>query len=130
MPLQLDEENGGKILLVDVSGKLTKEDYEHFVPEIDHLVERHGKVRILFKMHDFHGWKVAAMWEDTKFAFKHFRDIARLAVVGEKAWQKGATIFCKPFTKAEVRYFDHTELEKAQGWLREEEPGNPSQHSS
>ena len=32
MPIQLNEENGGKVLAVHVSGKLVKADYEHFVP--------------------------------------------------------------------------------------------------
>jgi hypothetical protein len=31
MPIQLNEENGGKIPAVHVSGKLAKADYEHFV---------------------------------------------------------------------------------------------------
>ncbi len=33
MSIQVNEENGGKLLVVHVSGKLTKADYEHFVPE-------------------------------------------------------------------------------------------------
>lgn len=33
MPIQLKEENHGKILIVHVSGTLTKADYENFVPD-------------------------------------------------------------------------------------------------
>jgi hypothetical protein len=29
MPIQLNEENAGKTLVVHISGKLTKADYEH-----------------------------------------------------------------------------------------------------
>jgi hypothetical protein len=28
-------------------------------------------------------------------------------------------IFCKPFTKAKVRYFDHAEIHDAHKWLDE-----------
>ena len=35
MPIQLNEENGGKVLIVHVSGKVIKADYEHFVPEFE-----------------------------------------------------------------------------------------------
>ena len=56
MPIQLNEENGGKILVVHVSGKLVKADYEHFVPEFERLVRQHGKLRVLFDMTGFHGW--------------------------------------------------------------------------
>lgn len=57
-------------------------------------------------MHDFHGWELAAAWEDTKFSMRHFHDSERLAMVGEKAWQHWMAVFCKPFTKADVRYFE------------------------
>src|SRR5664280_1425871 len=107
MPIKLNEENGGKILAVHVSGKLVKADYEHFVPEFERLVRQHGKLRVLFDMTGFHGWTAGALWEDTKFAMHHFSDIERLAVVGEKKWQHGMATFCKPFTKATIQYFDH-----------------------
>jgi hypothetical protein len=120
MPIQLNEENGGKTLVVHVSGKLAKADYEHFVPEFERLVGLHGKLAVLFDMSAFHGWNAGALWEDTKFALKHFGDIARLAMVGEKKWQHGMATFCKPFTKATIRYFDHADIAEARAWLIEE----------
>lgn len=117
MTLQLTEENGGKSVVVHVSGKLVKADYEHFVPEIERLVRQHGKLRLLFEMTDFHGWEVSAAWEDFKFGIEHFADIERLAMVGENKWQQGMAIFCKPFTKAEVRYFEHSDAAAARAWL-------------
>jgi hypothetical protein len=73
MPIQLKEENGGKILAVHVSGKLAKADYEHFVPEFEWLVLQHGKLRVLFDMTGFHGWDASALWEDIKFDIKALR---------------------------------------------------------
>jgi hypothetical protein len=40
MPIQLNEENCGKILVLQVGGKLVREDYEHFVPEFERLVRQ------------------------------------------------------------------------------------------
>ncbi len=119
MTIQLKEENGGKMLAIHVSGKLEKTDYEHFVPEFERLVRQHGKLRVLFDMSAFHGWEIGALWEDTKFAVKHFGDIERIAMVGEKRWQQGMATFCKPFTKAMLRYFDHAGEEEALKWLDE-----------
>ena len=73
----------GEFLHVKVSGKLTKEVYEAFAPVVDGQIQEHGKVRILFEMHDFHGWTAGALWEDLKFDFNHWKDIERLAIVGE-----------------------------------------------
>ena len=72
-----------------------------------------------FDMTGLHGWTVGALWEDTKFATRHFSDIDRLAVVGEKKWQEEMATFCKPFTKATVRYFDHAVADEARKWLGE-----------
>ena len=119
MPIQLNEENGEDFLTVRVTGKLAKSDYEHFVPEFERLVRQHGKLRILFDMTEFHGWDAGALWEDIKFDIKHFGDIERLAMVGDKGWQHGMANFCKPFTKAAVRYFEHAEAAEARNWLGE-----------
>jgi hypothetical protein len=122
MPIQFNEENGGKILVVNVSGKLAKADYEHLVPEFERLVQQHGKLRVLYDMTDFHGWDLGALWEGTLFKIKRSADterIERCAMVGEKKWQQVMTTFCKPFTKATIRYFDHAEAAEARKWLEE-----------
>jgi hypothetical protein len=116
--LTIAESAEGKILEVQVSGKLTKEDYSEFVPHVERLIEQHGKIRVLFYLNDFHGWSAGALWEDVKFDWKHFRDIERLAIVGESKWQEGMAVFCKPFTTAEVRYFEHEQLPEARQWIQ------------
>jgi len=115
MATHLSEENGGKLLEVRVSGKLTHDDYQHFVPAFERLVQQHGKIRVLFVMTDFHGWEAGALWDDIKFDLKHFSDIERLAMVGEKMWEKGMSVFCRPFTSATIRFFD--DIEQARAWL-------------
>ncbi len=102
-----------------ISGKLTKGDYERFVPEIERMMKAHEKVRILVEMLDFHGWTVAAAWEDTKFGIRHFNDIDRIAIVGDMAWEKGVSLLCKPFTLAKVKYFDTTQMTAAKTWIME-----------
>ena len=64
MSVELRTEAGGEILVVKLSGKLTKEDYEEFVPEVERLIHQHGKVRMIVQMHDFHGWSLGALWQD------------------------------------------------------------------
>ena len=110
----------GKLTHVKVTGKLTKEAYEKLVPVVDQQIQEHGKLRILFETHDFHGWTAGALWEDLKFDFKHWKDIERLAIVGESKWEAGMAVFCKPFTMAKVRYFDHAKLEEAKSWIESE----------
>ena len=119
MTLTFNETEKGQFIDLTVTGKLTKEDYQHFVPRIEKDIQENGKVRILFQMKDFHGWKAAALWEDIKFDWKHFSDIERLAMVGDKQWEKGMSVFCKPFTTAKIRFFNPDEIEQAKSWLQE-----------
>lgn len=119
MAIELNELHGGKVLVVRVSQKLSKEDYEQFTPEIERLVGRFGKLRILFEMHNFEGWDAGALWEDVKFDAKHFNDIERLAFVGDKKWEKGMATFCRAFTTAEIKYFDWHDVDEAQAWIEE-----------
>ena len=113
----VDEEVRGKILEVHLHGKLGREDYEEFIPETERLIRQHGKISILVEMHDFHGWDGGALWEDLKWNAQHFKDIERLAIVGEETWHRWMTGFCKPFTNAEVRYFEPGRLEEARAWV-------------
>jgi len=108
-----------KLFEVQVSGKLTAEFYHQFVPAVEKQIEQYGKLHILFIMHDFHGWTAGAMWEDLKFDLKHWKDIERLALVGETKWQHGMASFCKPFTQATIRYFEHDQLDEARKWAAE-----------
>ena len=117
MAIQLIEKNGGRVLEVTVSGKLAHEDYQRFVPEFERLLKEHGKLRVLFEMADFHGWEAGALWDDIKFDLRHFSDVERLAMVGERQWEKGMSVFCKPFTTAHIRYFDKSQAAQARAWL-------------
>ena len=117
MAIQITEKDNGKILEVLGTGKLTHEDYQKFTPEFERLVKQHGKIRVLFDMIDFHGWQAGAIWDDLKLDMKHFSDIERLAMVGDKQWEKAMSTFCKPFTTAKVRYFDRAQSAEAYAWL-------------
>jgi hypothetical protein len=119
--IELKQLDHGKYLELHISGRITRDDYGHFLPEVERLIQEHGKIRILLDMHDFHGWTTGALWEDLKFDVRHFRDIERVAMLGESAWEKGMSAFCKPFTTAAIRYFDRDQPgqpEAARAWLQ------------
>jgi len=117
MPVSLKNYANSQTLKVTISGKLDKDDYARFIPVVEDLIQQHQKLDLLVVLHDFHGWTAGALWEDIKFDAKHFRDIGKLALVGEKDWEAGMAKFCKPFTTAEVRYFQREQLADAMEWV-------------
>jgi len=108
-----------KTLGFKLSGKLHDEDYKTFVPAVDKAIAEQGKVRMLAVFHDFHGWDAKALWDDIKFSTTHCTKIERIALVGERSWEKGMAAVCKPFTMAKIQYFDAADIAKAKAWLSE-----------
>ena len=118
------ETGSPKLVGVKLSGTLHDEDYRRFVPMIESILTAEGKVRLFVQFEEFQGWDMHAAWDDFKFALKHYSDFERIAMVGERQWEKWMASVCKPFTKAKVRYFDRSEVDAAWKWLKESEGGD------
>jgi hypothetical protein len=115
--LAVRAESDGKLLIVTMIGRLQQRDYANFVSTVDAAVSRHGKVRILLEMHNFHGWSLGAAWEDLKFDLRHFNHIERVAIVGEAPWEMWLGTFFKPFTRATIMYFPKVREANAHAWI-------------
>lgn len=120
--VQFEEKAGGNVVEIHLTDTLTKGDYTKFVPEMERLIQEHGRLRLIVDMHEFRGWTVAALWHDLKFDLKHFRDVERIAMIGETQWQKWMASFCTPFTRAKIRYFTHEHADEARAWAAEDLP--------
>jgi hypothetical protein len=121
MPLELHQLNDQAITYVNATGTLDKSDYPRFAAEFERAAQKQGKLRIFFDMTKASGWDGGAIWSEIKFDAKHFEQIQRMAVVGDKSWEKVWTTFAEPFTMAEIRYFDAANSEEAVRWLKSSE---------
>ncbi len=119
------EKSSGKVIGFVLSGKLHDEDYKTFVPQVESVLAREGKARLLAHFQEFHGWDIRAACDDMHFGIKHYVDIEKIALVGDRKWEEGMAKICKPFTKAAVKYFDADDIEQAWAWLREEHKVEP-----
>jgi len=120
MPIKSTPLISERVLHVRLNGKLTDEDYRTFVPELEALIARHGSLRLLVEMSDFHGWHAGALWDDFKVYLKHGNEIERIAIVGEKGWQEWMTRMARPFLHSETRFFEHADAGDARRWILEE----------
>jgi hypothetical protein len=115
---------------VKLSGRLHDEDYRRFVPMIESILTAEGKVRLFVQFEEFEGWDMHAAWDDFKFALNHYSDFERIAMVGDRRWEKWMASVCKPFTKAKVKYFDRSEVDAAWTWLRQDDEGDKATEES
>jgi universal stress protein A len=106
---------------IRISGKLSEKDYDCIEQRLRERLGHHRKLRLLVDMDDFEGWEsISALWQDLKLDVRHNNDIERLAMVGEKGWQRWMTRLSQPFIKGKMRYFDRKDLNQAWQWLRQD----------
>ena len=122
MAIILSEDPTTKVLNVRVSEKFTHVDYQQFASRFEALLKQHGKLNVLFEMVNFHGWELAAVWDDLKFDAKHFSHIQRLAMVGDKQWEQAISVLARLFTTATIRYFDAAAINEARAWVSRNDP--------
>ena len=114
------DRSSDKVIGLKLSGKLLHEDYQQFIPKLEALIGEHGSIRCLIEMSEFHGFEPRALWDELKFDTTHASKIERCAVVGNRAWERWTTNLSKPlFFRAQLRYFDASELEEAWDWIYE-----------
>lgn len=114
------ETRSPNLIGLKVTDKL-HEDYQAFVQTMETILTAGGKVRLFVQYEDLPGWDMYAAWDDFKLNLAHHSDFERIAVVGDRKWEKLMASFCLPFTKAQVKCFDRAEVDAAWKWLEENE---------
>ena len=106
------------LMALKVSGKMTKADYDALGPWIEARVAEHPKPAALIVIDDFAGFDgIEAVAEDLKLGVKHYNDMGKVAMVGDRAWLKAIVKLFAPFSRADIEYFDEGDVERARTWL-------------
>ncbi|MBU1313121.1 MAG: STAS/SEC14 domain-containing protein [Alphaproteobacteria bacterium] len=118
---QIMTETDIRVLAIRVRGTLNKADYDGLHSWLDDQLQRRPRPSVLVVMEDFEGWEsISALLEDGKIDLVHQDDVQRVAMVGDKRWQKWMTVASQPLSKATIRYFDVDEIDAARAWLRDD----------
>ncbi len=112
-----ESENGN--VGIKIEGKLTQNDYELLIPYIDRLRQEVDLVGLLCDMTECEGLNSQAVCEDLTRHLQQFREITRVAVVGDSRWMECGTKVFHPLQKTTVQYFTPERMEEAWKWLKE-----------
>ena len=104
-----------------LSEKLDGDDFDLIIPILEEQIAANGKIALFWEMSSFHGWTTEALLSDAGFDIEHHNDFTRIAMVGEKKWHAWMTKLMKPFTTAEVQYFEIQERIAALKWAEDGE---------
>ncbi|MBI1371684.1 MAG: hypothetical protein GC159_02840 [Phycisphaera sp.] len=119
MSITLDEEAGGRILLMHATGRLTRGDYERVLPAMEQCVLRNGKVRLLCVFEHIKTWEEGALVCEAWFQSRHANDIERIAIVDDTDWEESLPDCAHPGFKGELRYFSMDRAVDALSWIEE-----------
>ena len=102
-------------------GKLTHEDYETIIPMLESAIDgiREPDIQALVDLTELQGWELRAAWDDFKLGMQYGSKFSRIAVIGNRPWEKLASRVGSWFTSGEVAYFE-TEA-AALDWLKQSE---------
>ena len=113
-------ESKGNVLGLKIIGDVTKEDFKILLPEVQALVDKEGSISLLLDMTQFKGEDINAWRADFNFSRTYRKKINKMAVVGNKTWEKWLTKLVEPFYHStEAKFFDPINIEAAWKWLKE-----------
>ncbi len=104
----------------EITGKLTTEEIEEFLPEMEKAVEEaKKKLRLLVDVTKMQGANIKSEWEIFEFLKKHIKDIQLIAIVGAHSWTKVMSEILAEsiFVEALTLYFKPEEIKHAWKWL-------------
>ena len=117
MPLKTTPESGG-IYRLDVSGLLSKADFERSQVTIAGAIARSGPIKLLVVLDRFGGWAPDDDWGGMNFYMTEGDAIQRIAIVGDERWRDEMLMFAvADLRKAPVEYFPESEIKYARAWL-------------
>jgi hypothetical protein len=102
---------------IEISDRVTAEEFEATAKKLEAFIARHGRVQVLEIIHDFDGMDAGAFWSDFKFSLRHLKDFSRCAIVSDTKWFSPLSALAEPFIDCEVAYFQPEDLEAARNWL-------------
>jgi hypothetical protein len=117
--IQKLDQSSGNVIGYKISGTVSKSDYQELVPEVESLVQQEGNIRLLLDLTEFKGEKVSAWGADFKFGRDYRKKIDKLAIVGDKKWEKWMAKLSEPFFAHESEFFHSDNNEDAWTWLQQ-----------
>ncbi|MDZ5782153.1 STAS/SEC14 domain-containing protein [Marinococcus luteus] len=101
---------------IEISGKLTEEDYETFQKSFDAVKQNDTPINLLVMVTDWKGMTPQAVIEDLKW-LKSIKEFQKIALVSDEKGIKAAEAFGKLLPGVETKHFGQTEKGQAREWL-------------
>jgi hypothetical protein len=116
--VQILEYTEGKVIAAKASKKLVASDYYKLLPLFVNRLKRYPNIRLYLDIRDLEGLELDELKEDMDFNTGLASAFDKVALLGEKTEEQWMADLLKPFTSAEVKWFDSEGKDAAIAWLR------------
>jgi hypothetical protein len=110
-----------KVMHMEVSGKVTKEEIHDIAAAVDAQIRVHGKMNVIVELKEFKGYTISGFFEDFKYGLAHRDSFNRLAVVGDSKIEEVLVNISNIILSGEIKFFYHKDLEIAKDWVNQTE---------
>jgi len=108
----------GNVLRILPPEKLKVDDFRQIAPQVDSIISRYGKIRLLIDASGFNGWEnIAAFENHAGFVKSHQQKVDRIAVIVARDWQHWLVGAVRIFLHPEVRAYDKSRESEALKWI-------------
>lgn len=112
--------SSGNVIVMTLSGKLTRSDYAEIVPFLAKFIKKYKKIRLLVELDNFEGWAANTTLDDIVFIFRYGFHIEKIAFLVHGKQDQLVVLLDRPFGRAlgkNVKYFHYTSRGDAWEWI-------------
>lgn len=103
---------------IELPDHLAADDFARLAPQLDGIIQKQGKIRLLIDATRFHGWDgLAAFEHHIGFVKDHQQKIERIAVVAAQDWQHWLIGAVRVLVHPQVQAFDQSHERDALQWI-------------
>lgn len=116
--IEVIEEAEDEVVVVKVSGIVTRKNMEAAVPQLERIMEERAPLRLYVDLVGLDRFEPSGLWEELKFQFRHRDEIARAAFVVNSPGEQWARWLGELLVSGVAREFQVGEEPQARAWLR------------
>jgi len=112
------KEGSGNILGFKIVGGITKKQTKQICEVVEEQIRKSGKIRLLVVVEPRGNMDSESLLFDLNFTLRYADNIERMALIGNKAWEKTWIALFGLFSQIRTQYFDRSKIEAAWKWIQ------------
>ena len=115
------KEGSGNILGFKIVGGITKKQKKQICQVLEKQIRESGKIRLFLVIEPHKPMDAESLLFDLNFTLTYSDNIERMAIIGNKVWEKTWVALYGLFSHIRTQYFDRSEIKGAWKWIHRDD---------